>query len=426
MRRDELLARLPSYALTNRFFTFACTALPAALGSVVSFVFHSGAIVCVIEVISGQYPLNRDPAMLRLAAALYAFVGVNIVSTLVNSGPSHFMTLMSVIALLGFPFSYSIWSISRKEDIAVAAIAGSALSCYAAAILALIQFSFLGMRAEGGAGNALVFATVTCLATATVLAGAFYLERKRLPLLLGAYGAGGVALLYSGSRLAWAALFISTLIILFVHRREILARFSTATLWTALGVAMVALMLASIPAAGRFHALLEDWTNLYSKGDYSTSLGVRAALWQIGVDKFLEAPLLGHGQAQSMELIAKEFRDRFGLTQSFTHFHNGFLTAAVELGVLGLGALLAVFMLAFKNGVDALRGEPSPEEIFGALVLLTGASIYVTIGSANLMLGHDILDTMFLVTMVLGTYLGSGRSLLAEKAVGEPTQASPA
>ena len=98
----------------------------------------------------------------------------------------------------------------------------------------------------------------------------------------------------------------------------------------------------------------------------------------------------------------------------FTHFHNGFLTAAVETGILGVLALIGIFAVVFRNAHEALRASPGPAETFGALVLIITGLVYFCMGSVNMMLGHDILDTMFLAFTAFGTFLALGRSALGE------------
>lgn len=419
---STLIARLPRYPLTNRAFSFVCTAIPAALGSTVSFVYHGGAIWCAAQVLSGRRALSRDRPMLWLAAAIYVFVFANLLSTALNTGLESLKGSLPTVAFLGFPFSYSIWAISRKREIAEAAVLGSALSCYAGLAFAIFQFHFLSMRAEGGAGNALVFATVLCIAASVALAGIFLMETRWRAVLGGAIAAALIALVYSESRIAWVAFAICALVILFAERKSILAHLSRRTVLAMAAAAIVVVLVAALPVSQRLGILLTDWRDLQEFGDYSTSLGVRVALWHIGIDAVRHAPLLGHGQAATAHFISEAFRTQYALDQAFTHFHNGFLTIAVEAGLLGVAAALAMFVLIFATAISVLRRESDPMQRFGALMLLIVGCTYLTVGSANLMLGHDILDAVFLITLALGTYLASGRSMMT----AEDEAASPA
>ena len=59
--------------------------------------------------------------------------------------------------------------------------------------LAILQYYWLGIRAKGGAGNAIVFATVASLAVMMCLAGALSGVEKRWKPLAGAALAGSIA-----------------------------------------------------------------------------------------------------------------------------------------------------------------------------------------------------------------------------------------
>src|SRR5690606_16615744 len=70
-----------------------------------------------------------------------------------------------------FPFSYSIWRISDKDALVRACIAGSVIASFSAFAFAILQVA-MNYRPEGGAGNAIVFATVTTLVGLVSLASA--------------------------------------------------------------------------------------------------------------------------------------------------------------------------------------------------------------------------------------------------------------
>lgn len=411
----SFISRLPTFPVVNKWFAFACSALPAALGSAVTLVYHAGALWCTLQVVSGRYRFSRDTAMIRMALCLYAYVAINLVSTLINGGPGNYwLVLLPLITFLGFPFSYSIWVVSHKDEIATATIVGSAVSCVAALLLAFGQAYVLDMRAEGGAGNALVFATVTSLSTSVVLAGLFWVDRRwTLPLCI-AFACGLVAVIYSGSRLAWLATVLALGIVLLTHRRAVIQQLSARLIAMIVGTALLLVLISIVPLSERLGELWTDWVNLAEQGNYESSLGNRAALWQIGLDLFRQAPIIGHGQAATGIQITEAFRQGYGLEKTFTHFHNGFLTAAVEAGILGVLSLAAIFVVLIATAIGALRASTTPTQTFGGLVILLTAVIYLGTGTGNLILGHDILDTMFLFFAGVGIFLGAGRSILAD------------
>ncbi|MGE3365275.1 MAG: O-antigen ligase family protein [Rhizobiaceae bacterium] len=418
MNHGNLLARLPSYHTLTRYVTFVCTALPATLGSVISFLFHGGAIWCAIVIASGNQKLSRDRPMLMMAAALYAFVAIGTVSTLLNGGREYGWALASGLAFLSFPFSYSIWKISDKTEIINAAIFGSAVSCVGAAVIGTIQYFFLAIRAEGGAGNSIVFATAIVLAMTIVLAGHFHVARRWRPWLTFSYAAGFVALIFSESRMSWFTVAITSAAIIWVYRKHVIARISRRTVSTLGVVALLIAIVAAIPVSQRAQLLLDDWRSVESSGNFETSLGIRLAMWHVGLDAFREAPVIGHGQAETGRRVTMALNKRYGIKLSFTHFHNGFLTAAVETGTLGLIAVFAIFAVLVVNAARALAVKDDPTATFGGTLLMSTAMVYFCMGSVNHMFGHDILDVMFMTMAALGIYLGLGRSL--DESGGKP------
>lgn len=395
------------------YFSNICFFSPPVLGSVVSFVFHGGALWSVLLLAAGRRRLNIDRPMLAMTIAIYAYCGAIILASIVNgtlrADVAHFLPL---ITLLFFPISYSTWSIIDKATLARIAVLASAAACCGALVLAIVQYYWIGMlRAEGGAGNPIVFATVTCLAVMMCLSGALSGIEKAWRALTVAAFAGVVATVYSGSRMVWVALLIAVVAILVINRQ----RFTRANMRRLLLVAGTSgLLTAAITSPiilDRTHFLLDDWEALTTKGDHSTPLGLRVGLWDLGLDAFRESPFFGHGTSASRALTQEGFKERFGTNQGFNHFHNGFLTAVVEAGLLGALALAAIFGVAVWNAAKVLRLSADPVERFGATMIVVTVIIYVIGGLTGILVGHDILDSTLMVFLVSGTYLACGRTV---------------
>ncbi len=175
---------------------------------------------------------------------------------------------------------------------------------------------------------------------------------------------------------------------------------------TVIGLAAVAVLGAGI-VVGRASSLLADWRDL-AGGDLGSSLGLRVGLWRIGIDLIAENPVVGYGPQWARDLIRDGFRERFGMTVDFSHFHNGFLTAWIESGLAGVAALFAVLAVAAANAVTVLKRSRAPTEIFGAALLAITVMTYVVHGMTGLMIGHDIPDAVLVMLLILGTALTSG------------------
>lgn len=403
-----------NYPRANQAFTWVCFTFPPLLGSLVSFVWHGGAIWCVAEVVRGKRRLSPDRPALLVALLLYAFLAANLLSFLLNYTTIRGIAdLVPLLTFAFFPFSYAIWTISRKEDIARAALAGAALASYGALVLAVYQFFILGERAEGGAGNALVFAQVTALGASLALAGALSFQQRHIGLLLGAYLAGIVAIVLSGSRSDWLVLVLDTAIVLFVYRREILRRFSRKFLLLA-ALTLVLIAVAASPYVwSRLSLLVQNWNSLEAHGNFRSSLGIRVALWEIGTGLFREAPIVGHGMHMTHKLIQSHMLD-YGMNSSFSHFHNGILTLLVQSGLLGAICVLCVLIVAFVCGLRGARSDASLEQRFGATMLLVLVVTSLGAGVFNKLMGHDILDTTLMVYLIPGLFLACGTTRVTE------------
>ena len=407
----SLLSRLLAHDdRRTEIYTYVCFCAAPIIGSVASFAVNIGAAGGVLEVLRGIIRISRDRFLLYVTVPIYLYCTSYLLSLVANPAPgwSH---VLPVLTFLLFPFLYSSWCLSKKETVARAAINGSMIACYGALALAIVQFHFYGIRAEGGAGNAIVFATVTCMAAVIALWGAFSRQGMAAVPLFGAYCAGSIAILYSGSRVTWFALFLTTGAVLWIYRERRHA-------WSsALAVTCAALAVAAVTFAGaqvvpsRVQALAHDWEQMSEHGNYNSSLGRRAELWEIGLSAVRESPIVGHGP-QATKALVKDGFEKVGADATYTHFHNGFLTAWVETGILGVLSLAAVFVVAAYLGVRTLATTAAPEARLGAVILIAVTTTYVVSGLTGILVGHDILDAMLMAYLASGIYLAAGTSML--------------
>lgn len=412
----------------NIYFSVICFLFPPILGSVVSFVFNGGGLASALLIAVRKRHFNTDRAMMALTVAIYAYCAANLMASIVNNSivrdASH---LIPLVTFLFFPLSYSTWSITQKATLVPIIVLSSMAACFAALLLAIIQQYWLGMRAEGGAGNAIIFATVLCLAVMVCMAGAASDIEKRGVALVCASLCGTIAIIYSGSRIIWLALLIAGIAVLMINRQK-LREMNTVRLLlllAAVGIVIAAFGFQTI--SGRVDFLRSDWDTLGVHDNYDTSLGMRVALWEIGLKAFREMPLFGHGVGATQLLIKQGFHDQFAMDAGFNHFHNGFLTALVQAGILGAVTLAAIFFVAARNAAMVLRNSVDPIERFGATMIVVAVIIYLTGGMTGILVGHDILDSVLMVFLVSGTYLACGQQapLPEEQASRAEEQALP-
>lgn len=92
----------------------------------------------------------------------------------------------------------------------------------------------------------------------------------------------------------------------------------------------------------------------------------RLTIWNNAIDKYLEAPVLGHGLHADTTNISKK--------HTMQHYHNVYLTIAVQGGIVSLLVLLA---LAFSS----LRLKVTPETLAYKSVLILGLVYMLSNGS---------------------------------------------
>ncbi|MCJ8054776.1 O-antigen ligase family protein [Shinella curvata] len=102
----------------------------------------------------------------------------------------------------------------------------------------------------------------------------------------------------------------------------------------------------------------------------------RTYLWQQGVETAGEAPLVGIGYqafwVQGFALAEKLWADFFISTRGGFHFHNTFIAATVETGLIGCLLLTTVLIVTLGGHLGRLLSAARDEE---ALVLFTVAAL---------------------------------------------------
>jgi O-antigen ligase len=87
----------------------------------------------------------------------------------------------------------------------------------------------------------------------------------------------------------------------------------------------------------------------------SDVLSGRSELWPLGLRLFGEQPFLGHGFGSSQSILAKY--DWFFVESQGLHFHNSYLTIAVETGAAGWIAVGLALSLSLIGGVLRAKRE---------------------------------------------------------------------
>lgn len=97
----------------------------------------------------------------------------------------------------------------------------------------------------------------------------------------------------------------------------------------------------------------------------------RIDIWQQGADLIAAKPFLGHGVATDHNYVFS-YGERM---IKATHVHNVYMAVLVQVGIVGLIALLAIYILAFREAYKSIKNE----SVYSPFIFLAmGASLGLT------------------------------------------------
>lgn len=140
---------------------------------------------------------------------------------------------------------------------------------------------------------------------------------------------------------------------------------------------------------------------IFNSNDYTDQGGMRAALWIVGADIFMQHPVKGTGIGNAMKeanLVASEHGFKHKNMNEFADYHNMFLNEAVELGSIGL--LLVLFVL---YALLRLKFETKQYFILNTMFVLSFVIFSMTHNTLHLM------NPMVFFALFSGLFLGISR-----------------
>ena len=185
---------------------------------------------------------------------------------------------------------------------------------------------------------------------------------------LSCAGALMIAGLAAESRILWLALLVAAMAAFGVYSAGTPSRNSghaTAKRAFLAGLAILPLLMwISAEYKLRYYPLASGAVE-------SLSFDERRPVWDAAIGKYFERPVAGHGFGR--EIVAEAIRKpvaALGSKNNLAHGHNVFLDAALQLGVVGAAAIVALFgTLAWGFASLRLREDGEPLAIAGLAVL---------------------------------------------------------
>lgn len=404
-----LAVRRPTYPATNWLFTLVIIGWGGVIGSTITVLLAGALLWNLVELSRGRLALDLEFEVRLVAAAFAAYFAALTMAELVNySHPRSLVKIVEYLPFLGFSLFYASLCKCRREDIAAAVQWGAVSGSLATFIFAAFEVVYLGdYRASGGAGNSGPFASISALLYCLCVITAARRHGWTQALAIAAAGCAAGALFLSGMRGLWPVILIGPMIAVFTRSRNHAPSVSFRAMIA--GVILIAGMVALSydRVSQRVMEVAHDHERITQYSDYQNSIGQRLLIWEAGLDLWSDKPLIGHGSNNIPALMAERVLQLTGTEVGYSHFHNFIVTAAVQSGLIGVVAMLAMILVPLWLAMRRQRDEAAN---FGFAMLLSIHATFVTSGMSNIMLNHDIMDTLFIFGSATASFLIFRRS----------------
>lgn len=282
--------------------------------------------------------------------------------------------------------------------------AGALAGLAGAFVVALVQVATGTERALGWTANAIVFADALI---ALIVVAVFARPSGELlwTTLACALGVGAVVL--SGSRGVWPGLAIVLVMALIVSGGR--ARTLSWAVLAALALAMLASQwIPPLAQVTRMQELASDMDRVKRGGDHESSLGARVTLLELAGETFAEHPLagVGVGRFEAVVLATPQCAPpapRVGFCK-LGHAHSDAFEWAATMGVPGLLAILAIYLVPLALFARLLRAQASGRARSSALAGLVLVLVYIACGLTQSMFAHQLVASFYAVGV--GVLLG--------------------
>lgn len=254
---------------------------------------------------------------------------------------------------------------------------GLCLGSLGACLLALLQKFVLGIaRVEGFTHHPISFGDMALAMGAMSLCASSSLRHGKLRHLPWLAMLGGfIASLLSGSRGAWLALPLLTILPL-LHPSAKAGRLIAGGALAAICLLGVASQIPTTGVAQRLQHAISDVEKYVEKQDATTSVGIRLELWKASWMMFQEKPLLGVGRenfAPSLQELGRSGQLQNSPALSFASSHNDALYFLATGGLLDFSFLLLIYGAPFAFFLRILRSQnksAQPCALAGVILVL--------------------------------------------------------
>ncbi|MGO6817598.1 O-antigen ligase family protein [Rhizobium leguminosarum] len=383
----------------NRIAVFLFAILPGLSPNFNSFILLASMVWGIYCLATGRLALNLSKSDRLVAIFMSIYPLVMIASIFIN--PPYSEVPDWIFRLLPF---FSIWLIlprmrqSPDGRLVPLFILGAGIGMIVTFLFSLLQIMFLMERAEAGTSNAALLGVIGILFGGIALLNVQSPRSVEQRIAILGYAAGLGCVLLSGTRSAWLVIPIHIVIFLWYFRKHSF-HLSLRSLAITSSLLLVGLItLGSGQILHRIQALQENMASLERSDGEVTSLSARFALYKGALSAISKDPLTGYGPQNRMASVLAELPESVRPQLTYSHVHNGFLTAGIDAGVFGIAALSLMLLTPV---IGALRKEAGPGRDLAIALALLLVSSYVITGSFGIMFNQKALDPIFAYLVAL-------------------------
>lgn len=293
------------------------------------------------------------------------------------------LAAVALLALLRYPPRLAwVWS-------------GLVLGALGAGSWAAWQKLVVGVARAEGHTYVIQFGNLSMLLGVLCLAGLGFAHGRRhrrlwLALMLLGAGAGILGSLFSGSRGGWVGFPVILLVLYRGYGDRLATRWKAALAVGILAAASAVYLLPQTGVQQRVHQAIDDVSRYVSGESQTSSVGARFEMWKGASRLILDKPLLGWGDGgyqAGMQALAEAGVIHPGVTV-YDHAHNEFIDTFAKQGIIGLLALLALYLVPMRLFSRRLEtADLTQRSVAIAGILLPVA--YIDFGLSQAFLSHN-------------------------------------
>ena len=156
-------------------------------------------------------------------------------------------------------------------------------------------------------------------------------------------------LFFINARMALLSLLISMGFILYFYIKSI-KFFIALILISSLGFASFFMAAHSIDK--RLSSIYSETKLYYSQDSRDTSGNNRLYFWEISIDQFTKAPILGNGSGSFKQYMIEHNDPVVTIDSVFSHAHNEYITQLSQYGICGLFLFLCMIFMALRQSLQ--------------------------------------------------------------------------